>query len=214
MNTLVFKDRTDAGKQLALLVKDLKGEPDLVVLALPRGGVPVAHQIANYLKAPLEILVVRKLGVPGHSELAMGALGSNGFCFLDKKLIKQLKLSKSSIQKVIALETKELNRQKKAFHRSSPPTDLTGKTLILIDDGLATGATMLTAVRTVKQARPKKIMVAVPVASSTSAKLLAPYIDFFFPLLIPEHFHSVGTWYLDFTQVTDNEVEVFLAVSF
>jgi putative phosphoribosyl transferase len=206
---MYFKDRYDAGKHLATALKSYAGE-DVLVLALPRGGIPVGFEIAQALKAPLDVLVVRKLGVPYHEELAMGALGPNDGIVLNQALIRQLGITEEQINTVLEKESRELNRRLKAFRGERPFPELSQKTVILVDDGLATGATAMAAVETLKRMQPKRLILAVPVCSPDAERMLTQHADRVICLVSPPEFGAVGSWYQDFRQTTDAEVHHLL----
>ncbi|MGE0554523.1 MAG: phosphoribosyltransferase [Gemmatimonadales bacterium] len=201
-----FVDRTDAGRRLAGELLHLAARPRLLVLGLPRGGVPVAAPVAEALEAPLDVLVVRKLGVPGHEELAMGAVASGGAFVLNPEVITPLRISRETIERVAAAERRELERRERTFRGERPFPDLQGATVVLVDDGVATGSTMLAAVRALKQRNPKAIVVAAPVMSAEAHATLASEADECVTLATPEPFWGVGAWYEDFTQTSDAEV--------
>lgn len=206
---MYFKDRYDAGKQLATALKQYEGH-ELLVLALPRGGIPVGFEIAQLLHAPLDVLVVRKLGVPYHEELAMGALGPNDVVVLNQALIRQLGITEEQINAVLEQENRELIRRLKAFRGDRPFPDLNQKTVILVDDGLATGATAMAAVETLKRMHPKKLILAIPVCAPDSERLLSQHVDRLICLASPPEFSAVGAWYQDFKQTTDAEASQLL----
>lgn len=207
-----FRDRRHAGRELArALAPRYGGRDDVVVLALPRGGVPVAHEVAGALGAPLDAFVVRKLGVPGHEELAMGAIASGGVLVLDEGVVRALGITRDRLQQVVAAELRELQRREAAYRGSREPPDLTGKTVILVDDGLATGATMKAAAEAVRRYDPAAIVVAVPVASAQTCGELGREADDVACLVTPEPFHAVGLWYEDFSPTGDEEVRDLLA---
>ena len=183
---------------------------DVVVLALPRGGVPVGYEVAQALGAPLDVLAVRKLGVPGHEELAMGAIASGGAYSLDEELIHHLGLAPEEMLKVIEDERQELDRREKTYRDHRPFPALAGKTVILVDDGLATGQSMSVAVQALKALQPTKIIVAVPVATSDACAELGRSVEVAY-VMMPEPFYAVGLWYEDFSQITDEEVRDLLA---
>jgi len=210
MLPLLFENREDAGWQLAKKLTQFKDDPDAVVLALPRGGVPVAFEIAEELHLPLDVFIVRKLGVPHYPELAMGAIASGGDKYLDENLIWQLELSSESVRKVIESETRELQRREALYRGEKPPRNLSGATVILVDDGLATGASMIAAIRAVRARNPRKVIVAVPVAAASSKRKILPLVDGFFEVGAPENFRAVGQWYAEFGQTTDEEVHALL----
>lgn len=209
MLTLPFQDRTEAGR---LLGADLasRGLPEnSIVLALPRGGVPVAAEISQALKAPLDLLVVRKLGVPWRPELAMGAI-SSAAQVLDHEVIHQLAISQQEVEAVVASEADEINRRERLYRGGLPPPDTRGRTVVLVDDGMATGATMVVAARFVRGAHPHKLIVAVPVASPHASKLLKEEADQCVCLAVPDRFTAVGACYRDFRQLTDIDVRKIL----
>jgi len=213
MNFRLFKDRADAGRRLSVELLHYGRDPDAIVLALPRGGVPVAFEVAGVLNAPLDVFVVRKLGVPEHPELAMGALATGGACYLDHELIEQFKISGEQIEDVIEKESAELLRREDLYRQGRPPLRLESKNVILVDDGLATGATLIAAVRAIKIHRPKGIVVAVPVAAASSVPRVRKEVDALVTVETIEHFRSVGQWYGDFSQTGDEEVERLLAAA-
>ena len=211
MITRIFKDRTEAGEFLAEKLADYRNRDDVVVLALPRGGVPVAYQVAKALNAPLDVFVVRKLGVPGHEELAMGAIASGGIQVLNDQLVSYLYIPDELIAEITAIEFKELERRERLYRGTRPPIDTTGKTVIIVDDGLATGSTMRAAVRALRKQNPKKIVVAVPVGERETCDSFKDEVDTIAVCAItPEPFHAVGLWYREFPQTTDEEVQQLL----
>lgn len=205
-----FRDRTDAGRQLADRLRKYAGEPDTLVLGLPRGGIPVAYQVAEAIGAPLDVFVVRKLGVPGQEELAMGAIATGGVRVLNDPLVRDLGIPKSVIDAVVDREQEELDRRERAYRRGQPAPGVRGKTIILVDDGLATGATMRAAVEALRQQRAKRIIVAVPVAARETCEELGAEVDEIVCAEMPEPFYAVGAWYEDFSQTTDEEVRKLL----
>lgn len=213
MLTTRFRDRREAGRHLARALLGYASRPDVLVLGLPRGGVPVASEVASALDAPLDVLVVRKLGVPGHDELAMGAVASGGITVFNRDLIEQLGISQAAIDRVTEQELAELARREQTYRGDAPPLDVTGRTVIIVDDGLATGATMSAAVAAIRAMRPVRIVVAVPVASRDAMRLLRQTADDCVSVLEPEPFHGVGLWYEDFAQTSDREVQQLLAAS-
>jgi putative phosphoribosyl transferase len=207
---LPFRDRTEAGRLLAIELSTRDLGEDVLVLALPRGGLPVAVEVAQKLNAPLDIIIVRKLGVPWQPELAMGALAGTTR-ILDHALIDQLRISDSDIDAVTARESEELERRERLYRGRRPLPVLAGRTVILVDDGLATGSTMLAAVHHVRSARPKTVIVAVPVASTQACGRFKKEADDCICLATPEPFIAVGEWYEDFRQVNDSQVQEILS---
>jgi predicted phosphoribosyltransferase len=201
-----FRNRTDAGRQLAGKLAPYADRPDVVVLALPRGGVPVASEVARALGAPLDVFVVRKLGVPGHEELAMGAVATGGLRVLNDEIVRGLDIPEREIAAVADRELHELSRRQRLYRGDHPPPDVGGRTVILVDDGLATGATMRAAVQALRQQQPARIVVAVPTASPDTCEALKAAADDVVCAMTPEPFFAVGHWYDDFTQTTDDEV--------
>ena len=206
----LFHDRRDAGRRLAAELRPYADRQDIIVLALPRGGVPVAFEIADALHVPLEVFVVRKIGVPGQEELAMGALASGGVRVLDEELIRMLRVSADDVQRVIGWEEAELERRERQYRGARPFPDLHGKTVILVDDGLATGATMRAAVLALRKEGPASVVVAVPVAAPETCKAFQTIADEIVCAETPEPFIAVGLWYEDFSQTTDEEVHDLL----
>jgi putative phosphoribosyl transferase len=210
METRRFRDRTEAGQLLAERLRSYAGRDDVVVLALPRGGVPVAYEVAKALGAPLGVFVVRKLGVPGYEELAMGALASGGLVVLDTGVVQRLGIGRNQLEAVVTREAEELRRREAAYDGRLDPHELQGKTVILIDDGLATGSTMRAAALAVRDLDPAKIVVAVPVASQETCDSFRDVVDEIVCEMTPQPFNAVGLWYEDFTQTTDEEVRELL----
>ena len=209
-----FHDRADAGRQLAEQLRGYAGRDDVVVLGLPRGGVPVAYEVAKRLHAPLDVFLVRKLGVPGHAELAMGAIAPGGVEVLNHDLIDELSIPPASVEKIAASERLELDRRDRVFRAGRPLPELPGKTVILVDDGLATGATMEAAVTAMRGLAPAAIVVAVPVGARETCERLSRLADKVVCLATPAPFDAVGQWYENFSQTTDDEVkELLLRVS-
>jgi erythromycin esterase-like protein/predicted phosphoribosyltransferase len=206
-----FHDRRDAGRQLAARLSEYAGRSDVVVLALPRGGVPVAHEVAIRLGAPLDVLVVRKLGVPGHEEFAMGAIASGGVRVLSQATIADLRIPETAIDQVTARERRELERREHLFRGNRPRLEVRSRTVIVVDDGLATGATMEAAVQALRSLAPAAIVVAVPIGAAESCERLVPVADRVVCLATPAPFSSVGQWYQDFSQTSDAEVRRLLA---
>jgi erythromycin esterase-like protein/predicted phosphoribosyltransferase len=211
MRSVLFRDRRDAGTQLAAKLEAYSNRPDVLVLALPRGGVPVAYEVSRELKAPLDVFVVRKLGVPGYEELAMGAVASGGVRVLNKQTIGQLGIPERLIEQVTRREQGELARREALYRDGHPPPEMRGKMVILVDDGLATGATMQAAIEALKQQGPKRIVVAVPVAPEKTCEDLRKIADEVVCAFTPEPLHAVGRWYMDFTQTSDEEVRDLLS---
>ncbi|MEJ8823210.1 phosphoribosyltransferase [Variovorax humicola] len=201
-----FRDRRAAGRALAQSLAAYADQPDVRVLALPRGGVPVAFEVAEALHAPLDVFVVRKLGVPGHEEYAMGAIATGHMQVLDDEVVRQLGLSDAAIARVVQAERAELERRERQYHSRRPALDVRGCKVLLVDDGLATGSTMRAAVRALRLLQPACIIVCSPVASVEAAALLRGEADEVICLFTPAHFHAVGKWYTDFSQTTDEEV--------
>jgi predicted phosphoribosyltransferase len=208
-----FRDRTEAGRLLAEKLAAYAHRPDVIVLALPRGGVPVAYEVARALGATLDVFLVRKLGLPGHEELAMGAIASGGVRVLNDQVVHALRIPDHVIDAVAAWENQELVRRERLYRGERPPPDVRGRTVILIDDGLATGATMLAAVKALRQLQPAHIVVAVPTAAPDTCEMLRAEVDEIICAITPEPFHAVGLWYEDFPQTTDEEVRELLAQS-
>jgi putative phosphoribosyl transferase len=207
---MLFKDRTAAGQVLAKELAAYANRSDVLILALPRGGVPVAFEVAKALNAPLDVFLVRKLGVPGQEELAMGAIASGGVCVLNDEVVAGLGLSETIIDKVAQKEQQELERRERLYRDDRPAPDLHGRTVILVDDGLATGATMRAAVRALQQQQPDQIVVGVPVSSPETCQEFQTEVDDIVCAMTPRPFHSVGLWYDDFEQTTDDEVRDLL----
>jgi putative phosphoribosyl transferase len=208
---MIYRDRTDAGKQLAEHLRDYADRDDVLVLALPRGGVPVAYEVAKALRAPLDIFLVRKLGVPGHEELAMGAIATGGVRVLNDDVVDYLRIPGEVIDAVAAQELRELERREHAYRGNRPEPDVRGKTVILVDDGLATGSTMRAAVAALRQQNPARIIVAVPVSAPQTCDEYQMGVDEIICAKTPEPFLGVGYWYRDFSQTTDEEVRELLA---
>jgi predicted phosphoribosyltransferase len=207
----IFRDRRDAGRRLAAELTNYADQNDVLVLALPRGGVPVAYEVARALHAPLDVFMVRKLGVPGYEELAMGAIATGGVRVLDEELVRMLHLPRDVIERVTAIEMTELERRERQYRGDRPAPDVRGRTVILIDDGLATGSTMRAAIAALKKEGAKRIVVAVPVAPPETCEALRVQVDDVVCAVTPELFRAVGLWYGDFSQTTDEEVRDLLA---
>jgi putative phosphoribosyl transferase len=208
-----FRDRHEAGRLLAAKLGAYANRPDLLVLALPRGGVPVGAEVAGALAAPLDVFLVRKLGVPGHEELAMGAVATGGVRVLNERVLRGLRIPDHVIDAVAAKEGEELARRERVYRGDRPPPDVRGRTVILVDDGLATGATMYAAIKALRQWQPARIVVAVPTASPEVCDELRAEVDDVVCAITPEPFYAVGLWYEDFSQTTDEEVRDLLARS-
>lgn len=206
----IFHDRHEAGAELASRLRHYAGRSDVVVLALPRGGVPVAFEVAEALDAPLDIFLVRKLGLPGHPELAMGAIASGGVRVLNEDVVRWYGLPDSTIDAVARAEQVELERREREYRRGRSMTDLAGRIVVLVDDGLATGSTMKAAVLAVRQHAPARVVVAVPVGAPSTCEALAEVADETECARTPEPFSAVGLWYADFSQTTDAEVRELL----
>lgn len=209
----LFIDRTDAGKQLANALKSYSEEKNTLVLALPRGGVPVAYPIAKTLKAPLDVFLVRKLGVPGHEELAMGAIASGDVMILNQDIIEELNIPSFKIDEVIAKEKLNLKERQKKYIGDRAPASLENKTIILVDDGIATGSTIRAAIKAIKKLNCKKIIIAVPVAPPDTIENLRSEVDEIVCLQMPYPFFAIGGWYENFDQTSDDEVITLLEKS-
>jgi predicted phosphoribosyltransferase len=207
---MLFLDRTDAGRQLAKRLAEYADRPDVVVLALPRGGVPVAYEVARALHAPLDVFLVRKLGVPGHEELAMGAIASGGVRVLNEEVVRSLQIPDEVIDEVAEAEQEELQRRERLYRGSRPAPDVRNRIVILVDDGLATGSTMRAAVAALRQSGPAQIVVAVPVGALETCAELQREADRIWCLQAPDPFYAVGLWYETFSQTTDQEVSEML----
>ncbi len=212
MPDLPFRDRTHAGELLSRKLTVYADRPDVLILALPRGGVPVAREIARSLRVPLDVFLVRKLGAPGQEELAMGAIASGGVRVLNDEVIRSLRVSPRVIDFVAARESRELERRERLYREDRPAPSVAGKTILLVDDGLATGSTMRAAISALRQAAPTRIVVAVPVAAVSASRELTSQVDQMVCLHTPEPFYSVGFWYLDFSQTSDDEIRELLAL--
>jgi predicted phosphoribosyltransferase len=210
---LPFRDRDDAGRQLGRALADKLGNrDDLIVLGLPRGGVPVAAHVAEALGAPLDVFIVRKLGVPGHEELAMGAIASGGVRVMNRDVLDYMSIPLQIIDGVAAREQRELERREREYRGARPPLDVRGKTVIVVDDGLATGSTMRAAVNALRKMEPRAVIVAVPLAAKSTCEDFRrdPAVDEIVCLRTPEPFQAVGLWYEDFAQTSDEEVHELL----
>jgi erythromycin esterase-like protein/predicted phosphoribosyltransferase len=208
---LPFPDRREAGRSLASLLTDLRDRDDLIVLGLPRGGVPVAYEVALALNAPLDVFIVRKLGVPGHEELAMGAIASGNVQVLNDSVVRDLRINQADIDTVAASEQRELYRRERLYRGTHPATPIEGRTAILVDDGLATGATMLAAVQAIRKLGPRAVIIAVPVAAPSACSAFEQVVDRIVCAATPDHFYALGQWYRDFQPTSDHEVQALLA---
>jgi len=207
---MLFRNRTHAGQVLAGTLKEYSNRDDILVLALPRGGVPVAFEIASALHSPLDVFLVRKLGVPGQEELAMGAIATGGIRVLNYDVVKHLGVPDYVIDSATEAEQRELDRREQAYRGSREPPEVRGRTVILVDDGLATGSTMRAAVTALRQRTPARIVVAVPVAAGSTCQEFREEVDQIICATTPEPFYGVGQWYEDFSQTTDEEVRDLL----
>jgi putative phosphoribosyl transferase len=212
-NQQPFVDRRDAGRVLALRLAKYANRDDVIVLALPRGGVPVAYEVASALGAPMDVFLVRKLGTPGHRELAMGAIASGGVRVLNDDVVRWYGIPEAAIERVAHEEEQELQRRERAYRDDLPAPDLANRTVILIDDGLATGSTMRAAAQAVRAHHPTRVVIAVPVGASQTCTELAAVADEVICARMPEPFSAVGQWYLNFDQTDDEEVRDLLQKS-
>ena len=207
----VFKDRREAGQVLAALLQAYRGRPDVVVLGLARGGLPVAFEVARSLGAPLDAFIVRKLGAPGHEEFAVGALASGGRVVVNDDVLRGLRVTPEQLREIAEREARELVRREAAYRGDRPPINVTGKTVILVDDGLATGSSMMAAVQALRESEPNEIVVAVPAAPESTCREFAGIVDDMVCASMPTPFLAVGESFWDFTQLNDNEVRQLLA---
>jgi len=205
-----FRDRTEAGRLLAQKLREYASRDDVVVLALPRGGVPVAYEVANTLNVPLDIFLVRKLGLPGNEELAMGAIASGGVRVLNEEVVRALNIPDEIVDEVAEKEERELERREREYRGGRPPVDVRGRTAILIDDGLATGSSMRAAALALRNNQPAQIVVAVPVGAPSTCAEFESEVDKVVCAVTPEPFWGVGQWYRDFSQTSDEEVRDLL----
>lgn len=208
-----FRDRVQAGQLLAGELMQYADRDDVIVLGLPRGGVPVACEVAKQLHAPVDVLVVRKLGMPGWEELAMGAIASGGVRVINQDVVRSAGISHAAIEAAVARESRELQRRELAYRGHTGVPQIEGRTVILIDDGIATGSTVKAAVLALRQQEPARIIIAVPTAAPDACAMLEPMVDELVVLLQPDEFRAVGQWYEDFSQTTDAEVTQWLAKS-
>jgi putative phosphoribosyl transferase len=208
---MLYRDRTEAGKRLAEKLHAYADQPGVIVLALPRGGVPVGFQVARALGAPLDVFLVRKLGVPGHEELAMGAIATGGVRVLNDDVLRMLPIPERVINAVAADEQRELERRERLYRDDRPPADVRGRTVILVDDGLATGSTMRAALAALRKRQPARLIVAVPVGARSTCGEFQNEADEAICAAMPEPFYAVGHWYGNFDPTTDDEVRTLLA---
>jgi len=201
-----FRNRTQAGKLLAAQLTEYANRADVLVLGLPRGGVPVAYEVAKELDAPLDVCLVRKLGVPGHTELAMGAIATGGVRVINENVVDWLRISPETINQVAAIEMRELDRRSHTYRGNRPLLKVKNHTIILVDDGIATGATIRAAIATLKKQQPRKLVVAVPVAAASTCEELQAEVDQVVCVMMPEDLCAIGIWYEDFQQTADTEV--------
>jgi putative phosphoribosyl transferase len=206
----MFHDRVDAGRQLAKELVHYANREDVLILGIPRGGVPVAFEVAQALRAPLDIVLVRKVGTPGQEELAMGAIASGGVCNLNQQLIAELRIGDEQVAEAIATQEAELERRERLYRGSRPSISVKGKIVILVDDGIATGSSILAAVDALRKLEPKKIVVAVPVAPAHSDEQMSRVVDEFVCVDKPEWFFGIGQFYENFSQTEDSEVSALL----
>jgi len=206
----MFRNRTDAGQKLASKLKAYYAQPDVLVLALPRGGVPVGHEVGKVLHAPVDVFVVRKLGVPWNPELAMGAVATGGVRVLEEETVRELAIPSEDIAKVAAEEEREVERREQAYRGGRVPLPITGKKVILVDDGIATGSTMRAGVAALRRLQPTRIVIAVPVAPRATCSMLRNVADEVVCLIEAEDFFAIGEWYEDFSQLSDEDVKNLL----
>ncbi len=213
MHSNPYADRREAGKALAELLGNHVDDPEVLILALPRGGVPVGYEVALALNAPLDVFLVRKLGAPGHEELAMGAIASGGVQVLNEQVIRMFRVTPEQIQAVTRAERAELGRRERSYRGERAPEEVEGRTIVLVDDGLATGSTMRAAAAALRRENTGRLVVAVPIASAQTCDELRPEVDEVICAITPERFQSVGQWYVDFGQTTDDEVRHLLELA-
>jgi predicted phosphoribosyltransferase len=207
---LRFRDRVEAGQLLAEYLIAYANNPEVIVFALPRGGVPVGAEVAAKLNAPLDVFLVRKLGLPGYPELAMGAIASSGVRVLNGEVVNALRISDEVINAVTFAEFQELKRREKSYRNDLPPPEVEGKTVIVVDDGVATGSTMLVAISSLRQLKVRSVIVATPTIARSTYRYLLQQADDVVAVLAPEEFCGVGQWYEDFSQTSDEEVQILL----
>lgn len=210
---MIFSDRVEAGRALASVFETRPELTNPLVLALPRGGVPVAFEIATRLHAPLDVFIVRKLGVPGYREFAMGAMASGGVCVINRATTERLNISDQQIDAVVDRERAEMERRELEYRGDRPPAVVEGRTVIVVDDGLATGSTMAAAVEALRKARAGRVIVAVPVGSPEAVVMLRHMADEVVCLSTPQNFRAVGLWYRDFSETSDQEVRMLLSAA-
>jgi len=209
----MFRNRTEAGQKLALKLQAYSGQPDVVVLALPRGGVPVGCEVAKALRAPIDVFVVRKLGVPWNPELAMGAVATGGVRVLDEETVRSLAIPSEDIARIAAQEERELERRERSYRGGNSPLPVAGKRVILVDDGIATGSTMRAGVAALRRLQPTRIVIAAPVAPRVTCMMLRKVADEVVCVIEAEDFFAIGEWYEDFSQLSDDEVRSLLGSS-
>lgn len=205
-----YEDRRDAGRQLARALNDYAARPGVIVLALPRGGVPVAFEVASALDLPLDVFIVRKLGMPGHEEFGIGAIASGGVRVIDQAVVRSYGIDEATLDRIAGAEREELERRERLYRDDRPFPDLRGRAVILVDDGLATGSTMRAAIAAIRAEQPRELVVAVPVGARETCEALSHEVDLMICLWTPEPFYAVGLWYRDFEQTTDAEVHDLL----
>lgn len=206
----LFHDRRSAGRYLATKLTRYAHDPEVIVLALPRGGVPVAYEVAHALRAPLDVFLVRKLGTPGQPELALGAISSGGMRVLNPEIVELVGVPNYVIEQIATKELQELERRERLYREGRPPLDVQGRTVLLVDDGLATGASMRVAIMALRQLHPARLVVAVPTASTETCDAFRELVDEIICAQTPEPFYAVGAWYEDFSQTTDEQVRTLL----
>jgi predicted phosphoribosyltransferase len=211
MTNYIFHDRSDAGRELAQVLPESIRKQNPLILALPRGGVPIAAEIALAWGLPFDVLIVRKIGIPGHDEVAMGAIAGGGIKVLDHGLISRLNLNEAQVEAVVRRETAELQRREKLYREGKPKQDVNGRTVILVDDGIATGATMIAAISLLREQGARRIVVAAPVAAPDTAMLLRAKADEVYTVIEPKYFKAVGPWYNDFSEIDDEQVKCLLS---